>query len=128
MRSRKRKGLNFDLFIDTFIFSTYDDLVKGLERLFPQFRNATDVLVRELTKRVQELERKEERHKQKVKDFENRIDELQDQNRSLRKCKQVGYFLLVYFKVFKDYDELKRASENQEHLLESCTRENSGNI
>jgi hypothetical protein len=57
--------------------------------LFPQFRDASEKLLNELIKKVQELEQKEEASRIRTANDKSRIDRLEEENQLLRKDKLV---------------------------------------
>jgi hypothetical protein len=57
--------------------------------LFPQFRDASEKLLNELIKKVQELEQKEEASRIRATNDKSRIDRLEEENQLLRKDKLV---------------------------------------
>lgn len=76
------------------MFRRYDELNRALSGLFPQFRDASEKLLNELMKKVQDLEQKDELYRAKAENDKARIERLEEENQLLRQDK------LVIFKKF----------------------------
>jgi len=83
----------------------YDELNRALSGLFPQFRDASEKLLNELIRKVQELQQKEDIYRARAENDKARIDRLEEENQLLRKDKL-------------DHEKLRTISDRQNMKLD----------
>ncbi|KAI6190966.1 hypothetical protein M3Y97_00176000 [Aphelenchoides bicaudatus] len=88
----------------------HDEMNRALSSLFPQFRDASERLVNELIRKVQEFERQEELYRVRADNDRAHIEKLEEENQLLRQDKQ-------------EHDKLRAACNRQNQKLDDYSNQ-----